>query len=78
MARMRIALPPPDIESQIDWSAGYKLLDKELLSIIGSEGKRHADMLIEVRRKSDGKKILIHVEVQAQRDANFSYRVFVY
>ena len=68
----------PDIESQIDWSAGYKLLDKELLSIIGSEGKRHADMLIEVRRKSDGKKILIHVEVQAQRDANFSYRVFVY
>ena len=68
----------PRVGASIDWSAGYRLLDKELLSVIGSEGKRHADMLIEVRRKSDGEKILIHIEVQAQRDANFSYRVFVY
>src|ERR1017187_10878446 len=68
----------PRMGAGIDWSAGYRLLDKELLSVIGSEGKRHADMLIEVRRKSDGKKILIHIEVQSQRDAKFPYRVFIY
>jgi hypothetical protein len=42
-------------------------------------GKRHADKLVKVFLKS-GKEVwlLIHIEVQVQRDADFAERMFVY
>lgn len=67
----------PDIHAAIDFSKGVKLLDKELRQIV-SEGKgaeREVDKLIEVQLKDgDCKWLLIHVEIQSQRDKEFENR----
>src|SRR5262245_21514268 len=71
----------PDIAADIDWARGYEILDKELEQIVreGEVGKRLADKLFKVWRR-DGEEtwVLIHIEVQAQVDADFSQRMFVY
>jgi hypothetical protein len=71
----------PAIHKIIDWSKGYVSLDKELHRIVhdANVGKRLAEKLIKVWRK-DGQEVwlLIHVEVQGQRDEDFAERMFVY
>ena len=71
----------PDAHSDIDWSRGYESLDKELQKIVheGELGRRHVDKLVKVWLK-DGREqwVLIHIEVQADEDAAFGERMFVY
>lgn len=70
-----------DIYAAIDWTHGFKFLDKELQKIVvmGKTGKRLADKLVKVWLL-DGKEVwvLIHVEVQGRREAGFGKRMFVY
>ncbi|MBT3388398.1 MAG: hypothetical protein HN417_10735 [Desulfobacula sp.] len=71
----------PDSEKDIDKEAGVKFLDKELQSITkqSESGQRTTDKLIEVTLNDETKKwILIHIEVQASQDTNFSKRMFMY
>jgi predicted transposase/invertase (TIGR01784 family) len=71
----------PGSEKDIDWSVAVKFLDKELQKLTKDSvvSRRHTDKLIEVTLKDNTKKwILIHIEVQSQRDLNFSERMFVY
>ncbi len=71
----------PHVAEGIDWSYGYESLDKEFQKIIRDSkvGRRHVDKLMKVRLLSgDYAILLIHVEVQVQRDKEFSERMFIY
>ncbi len=71
----------PHIHAEIDWSRGYEMLDKELQPIIrgAARGRRYVDKLVKVWLK-DGQErwILIHVEVQGQKESEFPERIYVY
>ena len=71
----------PIVYAAIDWARGYEVLDKELEKIVreGELGKRLADKLFKVWRK-DGEAvwILIHIEIQSQRDTDFAERMYIY
>ena len=71
----------PEVHAAVDFSQDYRFLDTELHQIIPNAevGKKEADKLVEVHRR-DGRTewILIHVEVQSQREADFAERMFVY
>jgi Putative transposase, YhgA-like len=71
----------PDAHAAIDWDRNYESLDKELQQIVSESelGLRLADKLFKVWLK-DGNEawILIHVEIQNQRDPTFAERMFVY
>jgi len=71
----------PKVFVLIDWSRGYEGLDKEFQQIAREAvvGRRHADKLFKVWLK-DGQEtwILIHIEVQSQRDEEFPERMYVY
>ena len=70
-----------DIFAEIDWTRGFEFLDKELqkITVKGKLGKRLADKLVKVYLRN-GREVwvLIHVEIQGQREANFGRRMFVY
>ncbi len=71
----------PKIMQEIDWSRGYYSLDKELRQITRKAeiGKRVADKLFQVWKKNGEERwVLVHVEIQAQEQADFSRRIFVY
>jgi hypothetical protein len=76
-----LALFFPPIHADIDWSRGYEMLDKELQKIVpqAARGRRYVDKLVKVWRK-DGREtwVLIHVEVQTQRDPDFPQRMYGY
>ncbi len=76
-----VALLYPSIHAEIDWARGYEFLDNELQQISpeSETGQRRADRLVKVWRK-DGTEawVLIHVEVQSQRDPTFAERMYVY
>src|SRR5581483_10979867 len=61
----------PHIHADIDWPRGHEFLNKELqrLAPKGGRGRLYVDKLVKVWRK-DGREawVLIHVEVQTQRD----------
>jgi hypothetical protein len=71
----------PDAHEGIDWSRGHESLDKELQQIMHEAelGVRLADKLFKVWLK-DGQEtwILIHLELQNQRDAIFAERMYIY
>ncbi len=71
----------PEVHAGIDWSRGYESLDKEFQQIVrdARERKRLADKLFKVWR-NDGTQawLLVHVEVQGQREKDFPERMFVY
>src|SRR5262249_19848864 len=63
------------------WSRGYESLDKEFRQIVraGELGEREADKLAKVWLRSGQEVwVLIHVEVQTQKEATFPKRMFVY
>ncbi len=67
--------------AQIDWARGYEFLDKELQKITADAaiGRRTVDKLIKVWLKNGSELwVLIHVEVQGQRETDFTLRVYVY
>ena len=71
----------PDAHKEIDWPAGFTFMDKELTKIVkkAEQGKKYVDKLIKVRL-NDGTDlaILIHLEIQANRESDFAKRMFVY
>jgi len=71
----------PDIADDIDWAQGYQLLDKELRRVTRDAelGHRDADILVRLTRNSGSVEwLLIHVEVQSQKDPEFPRRMYVY
>jgi len=71
----------PQSSEDIDWNKEIKFLDTEFQKITKDSvpGRRYADKLVEVTFKDNSIKwILIHVEVQAQKEADFSKRMFRY
>ncbi len=76
-----LALLFPEVHRQIDWSRGYESLDKEFQQVVreAEVGRRYVDKLVRVWTK-DGVEcwVLIHVEVQTARDAEFPRRMYVY
>ena len=71
----------PKIHAGIDFGQGYQYLDKELAQIMAGpkSGRREVDKLIQVRWKDGGTDwILVHIEVQAQRESDFAKRMCVY
>src|SRR5689334_1266335 len=76
-----LALFFPPIHADIDWSRGFVFLDKELQKIVpqAARGRYYVDKLVKVWRKSGRETwVLIHVEVQAQRDPGFPRRMYGY
>jgi len=76
-----VALFMQRAHAEIDWSVPTKFLDKEFSRIARGArgGRRTADKLAEVRLLSgETAWVLIHVEVQAQRDDTLARRVFRY
>ena len=74
----------PQAHADIDWSLGYEFLDKELQQVVreAETGRQLVDKLVKVWHTEGTEKtetwLLIHIEVQGQRDANFAKRMYVY
>ena len=71
----------PHTHADIDWSRGHEFLDKELQKIVpkSASGRLYVDKLVKVWRRNGRETwVLIHVEVQTQRDRRFAKRFFNY
>jgi predicted transposase YdaD len=71
----------PQIARQINWSKGVQLLSKEFQKIVRRSelGRRSVDVLAQVWSVAGQEQwVLLHVEVQAQRDPDFPRRMFDY
>ena len=71
----------PEEVHLFDFSKPFDYLDKELEEIVSehSSAIRHIDKLIKVWLKSGEEHwMLVHVEVQGYKDADFAERMFVY
>jgi hypothetical protein len=76
-----LALLFPEVHRQIDWSRGYEPLDKEFQQVVrdAEVGRRYVDKLVKVWTPTGTECwVLIHVEVQTARDADFPARMYVY
>ncbi len=76
-----LALFFPHIHDDIDWLRGFVFLDKELQKLVpkAARGRLYVDNLVKVWRKNgDEAWVLIHIEVQTQRDLDFPKRMFRY
>lgn len=71
----------PVAASEIDFARGVEALDKELAQVVQDAelGRRLADKLLRVWL-TDGVEawLLVHIEVQGRREADFPERMFVY
>jgi hypothetical protein len=71
----------PLVHAEIDWSRGYDFLDQELAQVVRDAelGKRLADKLVKVW-KLNGEEtwVLVHIEIQSQKESRFGERMFVY
>ena len=71
----------PQSYQQIDWSKKVSFLDTNLENLIkdSETGNKIADCLVEVNL-IDGQEVylLLHVEVQGDRDTNFAERMYLY
>jgi hypothetical protein len=75
------ALTAPDLHALVDWTKGVEFIDKELLptSPKGRARRLYVDCLFKVYLNTgEAQLILIHVEIQAQREARFPKRMFRY
>ncbi|MBI4870377.1 MAG: hypothetical protein HY814_02290 [Candidatus Riflebacteria bacterium] len=76
-----LALFFPAAHDGIDWARGHEFLDKELEKVVRDAelGRRLLDKLAHVWRQ-DGEEelVLVHVEVQGQKDDDFAQRMYVY
>jgi hypothetical protein len=71
----------PQIHAEIDWSRGYDFLDQELSQVVRDAelGKRLADKLVKVWKLSGEETwVLVHIEIQNQKESQFGERMFVY
>ena len=71
----------PQIFDKIDWNRSFQFLDKELHQAIRgtSSGTQVVDKLVKVWT-ADGQEtcVLMHIEVQNQRQSDFARRMYVY
>ncbi|MBP0027862.1 hypothetical protein [Roseofilum sp. Guam] len=71
----------PNIAADINWQRGFEFLDTELQQIKRETetGKRDADKLVKVWR-TDGTEtwVLVHIEIQSQRQSKFAERMYLY
>ena len=76
-----LALLFPRMHAAIDWAYAPEFLDKELDQLaawLGAAGMV-VDKLVRARMLGGGElRLLVHVEVQSQRDASFAERMFAY
>jgi len=71
----------PETAALIDWERPYEFLNKEFQQISreAEQGKRYADQLVKVWQRSGQELwLLIHVEIQGQKEENFGKRMFTY
>ncbi len=72
--------PGPRVYRGIDWSQGWKSLDKDLTKLLpdSEAGNRWADKLVQVHRRDEqGEQIVfLHVEFQNDRKKDFELRMF--
>lgn len=72
----------PAMAEKIDWRHKPEFLDKELRRIAKGFGRRRrstADFLVKVwLLDGEEKWLIIHIELQAQKDTNFPERMFLY
>ncbi len=71
----------PEVEQLINWQKKPISLEKELQKITADsqDKKRFVDKLFQVWRKDRQLVwILVHIEIQSQRDSDFSQRMFIY
>jgi len=71
----------PKAYNDIDWEKGYEFLDKELQKITkdAEDTRRYVDKLVKVwLKKGDETLAMIHLDVQAQWEKNFSERMYIY
>ena len=71
----------PKVHAQIDWSRGYQSLDKEFQQAVreAEVGRRYVDKLVKVWTKDGLERwVLIHIEVQTAREAEFPKRMYIY
>ena len=77
-----LAFFAPEVAQEIDWSRKPQFLDKELHRIAKGFGRRRrstADFLVKVWRLDGGEQwLIIHIELQAQKDTDFAERMFLY
>jgi len=71
----------PTVYDLIDWTRGYEFLEQELQKVVrdATTKERRVDKLVKVWRRNGTEVLLyIHIEVQAQYDADFPERMFIY
>ena len=71
----------PAVHRAVDWSKSVRFLDTELQEIVraAEAGTLRVDKLVEVTRVGGAEDwLLIHAEVQTQREAEFAERMFDY
>jgi predicted transposase YdaD len=72
----------PNDGELFDFSKGFEFLDKELEELfpnLDSKSIRYVDKLVKVYLRNGAEKwILVHIEVQGQKDVNFEERMFTY
>src|SRR5258708_4061016 len=71
----------PAVAAAIDWSVQPKFLDRELQEITrdAALGEQRVDKLVQVQLRDGSLEwILVHVEVQHQRDVDLARRVYQY
>ena len=71
----------PAIHADIDWTRGVTFLDKELQQVVPEAelGRRIANKLVQVWLLSGADMwVLVHIEVQNQKDRDFARRMFIY
>lgn len=76
-----LALLFPAAHAQIDWSRGWESLDKEFQQVAPEAelGRRYVDKLAKVWTMAGAECwVLVHVEVQTERDPEFPLRMYVY
>jgi predicted transposase/invertase (TIGR01784 family) len=72
-----IALFFPELESQLDFSQTRFLMQEQLVDVVGEEA-RTLDLLLETKYIGTDAFILIHLEPQSYRQADFQERMFIY
>jgi Domain of unknown function (DUF4351) len=71
----------PEAYRAIDWSKGFDFLDSELQQVTreAETGKLIVDKLVKVYlRNGQEEWLLLHIEVQNQKEEDFSERVYIY
>jgi hypothetical protein len=70
-----------DAFGEIDWSQGFTFLDGELQQITreAETGRRYVDKLVKVYLRDGTERwVVVHIEVQSQKEADFGQRIFTY